>query len=69
MRAMPASRADEEGGERPAPRLVIPCTRAYVLWIVEADLADLARRRRRQSFWAIVLVACVDVLMWAAFSR
>ena len=69
MRSLSASRAEEGDGERPAPRLVIPCTRAYVFWIVEADLADLARRRRRQSFWAIVLVACVDVLMWAAFSR
>ena len=69
MRSLSASRAEEDGGERPAPRLVIPCTRAYVSWIVEAELEDLTRRRRRQSFWAIVLVACVDVLMWAAFSR
>jgi len=50
-------------------RPVIPCARAYVLKKGEhLAMIDRERRRRRGTFWAILVVAGLDVLLWAAFS-
>jgi len=50
-------------------RPVIPCARAYVLR-EEEDRRMTARevRRRKGTYWAILVVAGLDVLLWAVFA-
>jgi hypothetical protein len=55
-------------GETAPRRPVIPCPRAYVLRDEDGDMTAREARRRRERMWAILVVACLNALLWAGFA-